>query len=322
MSKILVFIQQENGKINSASFSAIKAAKELSALSGQGSLLGVCLGQGAKSAASNLKIEGFEKVIVCEDSRLSPYIGLTYANVISELAKSNSAEVIIGASTSSVKDFFPALAALIDFPMISEVLQFKDKDTFVRPMYAGNVLAEVCCSQAAKILSVRASSFSGLEMQAAAIITLDEVSLPADLSDFGEVLNFDSSASERPELGGAKIVVSGGRGVQSKEGFERLVYPLADALGAAIGASRAAVDAGFAPNDWQVGQTGKTVAPQLYIALGISGAIQHLAGMKDSKVVVAINKDAEAPIFDVADFGLVADIEKAVPELIQLIKQN
>jgi electron transfer flavoprotein alpha subunit len=213
----------------------------------------------------------------------------------------------------------PAVAAQLEAAMASEVLSISDNGRFIRPMYAGNVLAEVELESSIKVISIRASAFA-VATEVGSAAKVEEYVYNSPKNALGEVIGFDSSATGRPELADAKIVVSGGRGVQSKEGFEQYINPLADALSAAIGASRAAVDAGFAPNDWQVGQTGKTVAPQLYLAVGISGAIQHLAGMKDSKIVVAINKDPEAPIFEIADYGLVADLQKAVPELIELVK--
>ena len=319
MSGILVFLQQENGKLNSASLSAISAAREISLKSSGAEIVGLCLGAESNIAAAHAAKLGLTTIYWSSQPAFQSYLGLAYAAAVSALAKEKNFSFIVAASTSSGKDFLPAVAAHLDAAMASEVLAITEQGNFIRPMYAGNVMAEVTLDSSIKVISIRASSFAVSE-ETGTECPVTEFGFNVDAAQYGSVLEFDSSATGRPELADAKIVVSGGRGVQSKEGFEKYINPLADSLGAAIGASRAAVDAGFAPNDWQVGQTGKTVAPQLYIAVGISGAIQHIAGMKDSKVVVAINKDAEAPIFEVADYGLVADLEKAVPELIGLIK--
>lgn len=320
MSGILVFLQQEKGKINSAALSAITAAKEISQKAGGGEIIGVCLGANADQAAAQGSKYGISAIHWSAQEVFSASLGLNVAQAIAQLAKDRGCSLIVAASTSLGKDFLPAVAAQLDAGMASEVLAVTDKGSFIRPMYAGNVLAEVVLETGIKIVSIRASSFSAAQETSGNSSSINEYNFNLPSQNFGEVVGFDSSATGRPELADARIVVSGGRGVQSKEGFDKYINPLADCLGAAIGASRAAVDAGFAPNDWQVGQTGKTVAPQLYIAVGISGAIQHLAGMKDSKVVVSINKDPEAAIFEVSDYGLVADLEKAVPELIDALK--
>jgi electron transfer flavoprotein alpha subunit len=321
MSTIVVFLQQEKGKLNSAALSAIRAAQEFAKLNSSPSIQGLCLGEQSDQAAQSALKFGLSKVYFSAQPEFSSYVGLVYAKAVAELARKVSATTVIAASTSTGKDFLPAVAAHLGAGMASEVLSFQTNGIFLRPMYAGNVLAEVKIDSPVKVVSIRSSAFSAAEPVAEGG-EKEEFSFSVSADKYGEVLEFASSASGRPELADAKIVVSGGRGVQSKEGFEKYVTPLADALNAAVGASRAAVDAGFAPNDWQVGQTGKTVAPQLYVAIGVSGAIQHLAGMKDSKVVVAINKDPEAPIFEIADYGLVADLEKAVPELLELISKS
>jgi electron transfer flavoprotein alpha subunit len=223
-----------------------------------------------------------------------------------------SYDTIIAAATSVGKNVAPRVAALLDVAQISEIIEVVSADTFKRPIYAGNAIQTVQSTDAKKVITVRSASFAAAgEGGSAAVEAISAVADPGVSSHVSDAL----SSSDRPELASAKIIISGGRALGSSEKFKEVILPVADKLGAAVGASRAAVDAGYAPNDWQVGQTGKVVAPQLYIACGISGAIQHLAGMKDSKVIVAINKDEEAPIFQVADYGLVADIFEALPEL-------
>ena len=222
---------------------------------------------------------------------------------------------ILFASTAQGKNVAPRVAALLDVAQVSDVIRVIDAQTFERPIYAGNAIATVESSDAIKVLTIRTTAFDAVALGESAA-ALENLEAPND-SGLSEFLSKEIAKSDRPELAGAKIIVSGGRALGSSEKFAEIMTPLADKLGAAMGASRAAVDAGYAPNDWQVGQTGKIVAPELYVACGISGAIQHLAGMKDSKVIVAINKDPEAPIFSVADFGLEADLFQAVPELTQ-----
>jgi electron transfer flavoprotein alpha subunit len=266
--------------------------------------------QEAAKAASELV--GITKVLVAQGSSLEHGLAENLAFQVVELAKSYTH--IVFAATAQGKNVAPRVAALLDVGQFSDVTHVIDASTFERPIYAGNAIATVTSTDAIKVLTVRTSSFEALT-GSSAHAPIEEV---ACVSDAGLVrfMGQEIAKSERPELAGAKIIVSGGRALSSKEQFMETMTPLADKLGAALGASRAAVDAGYAPNDWQVGQTGKIVAPDLYVACGISGAIQHLAGMKDSKVIVAINKDPEAPIFSVADFGLEADLFVAVPELV------
>jgi electron transfer flavoprotein alpha subunit len=261
--------------------------------------------------AAAAKIAGVSKVLVADDASLTHELAEPTAALLVALAPNYSH--ILQAATAAGKNTLPRAAALLDVQVISDISGVVDADTFVRPIYAGNALATVKSSDAKKVLTVRAASFdpAAAEGGNAAIET---VTVPGT-EQKSKYIGSELSKSERPELTAAKIIVSGGRGMQNGENFTKLIEPIADKLGAAVGASRAAVDAGYVPNDYQVGQTGKIVAPQLYIAVGISGAIQHLAGMKDSKVIVAINKDEDAPIFQIADYGLVADLFTALHEL-------
>jgi electron transfer flavoprotein alpha subunit len=253
-------------------------------------------------------------VLLAESDELANNLAEPLADLIVSLA--GSYDTIISAATSVGKNVLPRVAALLDVAQVSEIIEVISSDTFKRPIYAGNAIQTVQATDAKKVITVRTASFaSAPEGGSAAVEAIPAVSDPG-LSTF---VRDALSASDRPELTSAKIIISGGRALGSAEKFREVILPLADKLGAAVGASRAAVDAGYAPNDWQVGQTGKVVAPELYMAVGISGAIQHLAGMKDSKVIVAINKDPEAPIFSVADYGLEADLFTAVPELVKAL---
>jgi len=264
-------------------------------------------GEAAKSAAV---LQGVAKVLDAEDPAYANWVAEDVAPLVVKLAPNYSHVVM--AADSVGKNLAPRVAALLDMAQVSEAIQVVSPDTFVRPIYAGNAIQTVKSSEAKKVITVRTSTFQAADAGGSASVEIITAAADPALSSFvGEQL----SKSDRPELTSAKIIISGGRALQSRENFSKFIEPVADRLGAAVGASRAAVDAGYAPNDWQVGQTGKVVAPELYIAVGISGAIQHLAGMKDSKVIVAINKDEEAPIFQVADYGLVADLYQALPEL-------
>jgi electron transfer flavoprotein alpha subunit len=268
-------------------------------------------GQGvAGVAAQAAKIAGVRKVLTAESEALGKQIAEALSACVAPLMAGYDALLV--PATSVGKNFAPRVAAMLDVAPISEIVAVAAADTFVRPIYAGNAMETVRSSDAKKVITVRATAFKAADEGGAARI---EAVDPGPGAPHTRFVSDEIVKSDRPELAGAKIVVSGGRAMGSAEEFHAVIEPLADKLGAAVGASRAAVDAGYAPNDYQVGQTGKVVAPQLYIAIGISGAIQHLAGMKDSKVIVAINKDADAPIFQVADYGLVADYKSAVPDL-------
>ncbi|MGT2444285.1 electron transfer flavoprotein subunit alpha/FixB family protein [Ensifer adhaerens] len=289
-----------------------QTAKALSAASKIGGDVHVLVaGAGAKQAAEQAsKLAGVSKVLVADDASLANNLAEPLAALIVSLA--GSYDTIVSAATSVGKNVMPRVAALLDVSQVSEIIEVVSSDTFKRPIYAGNAIQTVQTTEAKRVITVRTASFaSAPEGGSAAIETVSAAANPGVSSFVADAL----SSSDRPELTSAKIIISGGRALGSSEKFQEVILPVADKLGAAVGASRAAVDAGYAPNDWQVGQTGKVVAPDLYIACGISGAIQHLAGMKDSKVIVAINKDEEAPIFQVADYGLVADLFDALPEL-------
>ena len=268
-------------------------------------------GEAAEAAA---KIAGVRKVLHADDPAYAHRLAEPLADLIVKLA--GDYDAILKTAATTGKNVMPRVAALLDVMQVSEIVAVEAPDTFVRPIYAGNAMQTVKSNDKKKVITVRATAFKAAEEGGSAEIEKIDAAGDPGISEF---VKENLTKSDRPELTGAKIVVSGGRALGSGEKFEEVILPLADKLGAAVGASRAAVDAGYVPNDYQVGQTGKVVAPELYIAIGISGAIQHLAGMKDSKIIVAINKDEEAPIFQVADYGLVADLFKAVPELTEAL---
>ncbi|MGZ2460301.1 electron transfer flavoprotein subunit alpha/FixB family protein [Rhizobium anhuiense] len=303
---ILLLADHDNASLSDQTAKALTAASKIG-----GDVHVLVAGKGAKAAAdAAAKLAGVSKVLLAESDALANNLAEPLAELIVSLA--GSYDTILSAATSVGKNVLPRVAALLDVAQVSEIIEVISADTFKRPIYAGNAIQTVQATDAKKVITVRTASFaSAAEGGSAPIETVAAVSDPALSRFVADAL----SASDRPELTSAKIIISGGRALGSAEKFREVILPLADKLGAAVGASRAAVDAGYAPNDWQVGQTGKVVAPQLYIACGISGAIQHLAGMKDSKVIVAINKDEEAPIFQVADYGLVADLFEVLPEL-------
>jgi electron transfer flavoprotein alpha subunit len=302
----LLIAEHDNKSLKDATAKALTAA---TALGGDVHVLvaGKDCGAVAQAAA---KLKGVAKVLVADAPPYEHMLAEPVAALIVSLAPQYDA--IVAPATTTGKNFMPRVAALLDVMQISDIVKVIAPDTFERLIYAGNAVQTVKSKDAKKVITVRTSTFQAApEEGAAPVESIGAAADPAVSSFVGEEL----SKSERPELTSARIIISGGRAMQSRDNFTKYIEPVADKLGAAVGASRAAVDAGYAPNDWQVGQTGKVVAPELYIAVGISGAIQHLAGMKDSKVIVAINKDEEAPIFQVADYGLVADLYKALPEL-------
>ncbi|MGA4532384.1 electron transfer flavoprotein subunit alpha/FixB family protein [Ectopseudomonas chengduensis] len=307
---ILVIAEHTNAALAAATLNTVAAAQKIG-----GDIHVLIAGANAGAAAeAAAKIAGVAKVLVADNAAYANQLPENVAPLVAELGKSYSH--ILAAATSNGKNILPRVAAALDVDQISEIIAVESVDTFKRPIYAGNAIATVQSSAAIKVITVRGTGFDAAAAEGGSA-AVEAVSGPADAGKSAFV-GEELAKSDRPELTAAKIVVSGGRGMQNGDNFKHL-YALADKLGAAVGASRAAVDAGFVPNDMQVGQTGKIVAPQLYIAVGISGAIQHLAGMKDSKVIVAINKDEEAPIFQVADYGLVGDLFELVPELEQAL---
>ncbi|OFZ99143.1 MAG: electron transfer flavoprotein subunit beta [Betaproteobacteria bacterium RIFCSPLOWO2_02_67_12] len=309
---VLVFAEHDNRSLKKATLSTIAAAQKLG-----GEIHLLVAGHGcAEAAKAAAQVAGVAKVLHADAPQLDDEIAENVAALIVSIAPGYTH--LLAPATSNGKNVMPRAAALLDSQQISEIIAVEAPDTFVRPIYAGNALATVKSADAIKVITVRATGFDAVAATGGAA-PVESLAAPAD-AGLSRFVGREVAKSERPELTSARVVVSGGRGMGSGENF-RLLEPLADKLNAAMGASRAAVDAGFVPNDWQVGQTGKIVAPELYVAIGISGAIQHLAGMKDSRVIVAINKDEEAPIFQVADYGIVGDLFKVVPELVEELKK-
>src|SRR3954464_273900 len=302
----LLLAEHDNKSLKDATNKALTVAKQMGA-----DVHVLVAGSGAKAVAdAAAKLDGVAKVLLAEAPAYEHALAEPLAALIVSLA--GNYDAIVAPATTTAKNVMPRVAALLDVMQISDITKVVAPDSFERPIYAGNAIQTVKSKDAKKVITVRTSTFQATGEGGSASVENASAAADPGISSFvGEEL----SKSERPELTSAKIIISGGRAMQSRENFTKYIEPVADKLGAAMGASRAAVDAGYAPNDWQVGQTGKVVVPELYIAVGISGAIQHLAGMKDSKVIVAINKDEEAPIFQVADYGLVADLYEALPEL-------
>lgn len=309
---VLLIAEHDNTSLKDSTVKSMTAAKAL------GSPVDILVaGHNAKAVAdAAAKIAGAGKVLLADDAQYAQQLAENMAALVVELA--GKYDAVLSPASTSGKNFMPRVAAALNVPQISEIISVDGPDTFTRPIYAGNALQQVQAGAGKKVITVRSTAFKAAELNGSAAVETIGAAKGPGVSEF---VKDELSKSERPELASARVVVSGGRGMQSGENFH-LLEKIADRLKAAVGASRAAVDAGFVPNDYQVGQTGKVVAPELYIAVGISGAIQHLAGMKDSKVIVAINKDEEAPIFQVADYGLVADLFKAVPELDDELKKQ
>ncbi len=304
--KTLVLVEHDNSNMKDATLAVVTAASQL------GEVHALVIGSGCASVGEQAaKVAGVSTVHVADDPSLEHQLPENAAPLIASLMETHDA--FLAPATTTGKNIAPRVAALLDVMQISDILSVESEDTFTRPTYAGNAIATVKSSDAKKVITVRGTAFDKAATEGGSG-TVEAIG-GASESGLSSFVSEEIAKSERPELTSAKIIVSGGRALGSAEKFEEVITPLADKLGAGIGASRAAVDAGYVPNDYQVGQTGKIVAPEVYIAIGISGAIQHLAGMKDSKVIVAINKDEDAPIFQVADIGLVADLFDAVPEL-------
>ena len=303
---VLLLAEHDNSALSPAVAKAVSAARALG-----GSVDILVAGAGARTVAeAAAKLAGVGKVLLADAPQLGHQLAEEVAALIVGLMPGY--DVAAAASTASGKNIMPRVAALLDVMQVSDIIKVVSPDTFERPIYAGNAIQTVQSTDKKKVITIRTTAFPAVADGGSAPIEAIQVPAPVGLSTFEKA---EVQKSDRPELTAAKVVISGGRGLQSGENFKKYIEPVADKLGAAVGASRAAVDAGYMPNDYQVGQTGKVVAPELYIAVGISGAIQHLAGMKDSKVIVAINKDGEAPIFQVADFALVADLFQVLPEL-------
>ena len=305
MANVLLYVDHDNAEARPGTLNAVTAAKDL------GEITALVAGKDCAAVAESMaKVAGIAKVLHADADHYAYSLAESVTDLILSLA--DGYDYVVSPASTSGKNIMPRVAAKLDVQMISDITAVESADTFIRPIYAGNAMATVQSTDAKKVITVRATAFDAADAEGgSASVESVEAAAKSDLSDFVEQ---SLTKSERPELTSAGVVISGGRGMQSGDNFPML-EEVADKLGAAVGASRAAVDAGFVPNDYQVGQTGKVVAPDLYIAVGISGAIQHLAGMKDSKVIVAINKDEEAPIFQVADYGLVADLFEAVPAL-------
>ena len=311
---VLVIAEHDNASLKGATLNTVTAASRLG-----GDIAVLVVGSAAGGAVeAAAKLAGVSKVLVADSAAFGDQSAENVAAQILAVVGASGASIshVLAPATTYGKNVLPRVAALLDVAQISEIVAIESADTFVRPIYAGNALATVKSSDAIKVITVRTTAFDAVAAGGAAAV--ESIAAGPDLGQ-SKLVGRELTVSARPELGAAKIIVSGGRGLGSGDNYRAVLEPLADKLSAAMGASRAAVDAGFVPNDYQVGQTGKIVAPQLYIAVGISGAIQHLAGMKESKVIVAINKDPDAPIFQVADYGLVADLFEAIPALVAAV---
>lgn len=308
--KTLVWVEHDNTAVNDATYAAVTAAGKL------GEVHLIVAGSGCRAVAEQAaKIAGVGKVHLADDAAYGEGLAENVAPLIVDQMGHHDA--FVAPATTTGKNIAPRVAAMLDVMQISDILSVEGEKTFTRPIYAGNAIATVESSDAKLVITVRGTAFEKAAAEGGSA-AIEEISGPGD-AGISSFVSREIAKSERPELASAKVIVSGGRALKDAETFEQIIMPLADKLGAGVGASRAAVDAGYVPNDYQVGQTGKIVAPEVYIAIGISGAIQHLAGMKDSKVIIAINKDEDAPIFQVADIGLVADLYNAVPELTEAL---
>jgi len=321
MADVLVFAEHHDGKFPKSTLVAVRAGLELAEKRG-GKCAAAVLSDNPEALAGEIAGYGLARVITLASPALKNYLADAHAHALASLVRKQGFEYVVATATAVGKDLMPRLAARLEAPMASEIVAIADDGTLLRPTYAGNALATVEMDGPVKVVSVRGTAFDAAAPAEGSAAPVEKAEAEIDTGALKmEFVEFNPTKSDRPQLTEAQIVVSGGRGLKSGENFKTVLEPLVDELGAAMGASRAAVDAGFVPNDLQVGQTGKVVAPTLYVAVGISGAIQHLAGMKDSKTICAINKDEDAPIFSVADYGLVADLFKAVPEMVEELKK-
>jgi len=320
---ILAYLENQCGQLPKSALSVAEAVAQCRNAGYEDKTAAVIIGEGPsiESAANQAAFLGFDEVVFVEDLGLKDYLPGRYQYVMEQVCAQLDPSLIISAHTTCGKDFMPRVAVAIDAAQASDVVEFPGPGIFRRPMYAGDLLADVEIKTAKKIVTIRASSFEPAAPNDRAC-TVRRIQIDRDWPKFEEYVSCEKAKQDRPDLADANVVVSGGKGLKNKENFDTILTPLAASLNAAIGASRAAVDAGFVANDSQVGQTGKIVAPDLYIAVGISGAIQHLAGMKNAKVIVAINNNPDEPIFDVADYGLVADLFEAVPELTRELNER
>lgn len=318
---ILAYLEHSGKKLSKSTLAIIGAAKKAKEAHAYSKVIGLFLGSSdVQDAANEAASYGLDEVVYVQADMLDPYLSMTFGEVMIKAVEELSPTLVLASANARGKDLMPRLSQYLNAGQASDVIAFVEGGIFRRPMYAGNILADVELTTDKKTATLRATSFEPAE-KTDAVCSVRELQLSLAPVVGQEFISFDSVDTGRPELTEADVVVSAGRAIKSAENFEKHIEPLADVLGAAIGSTRAAVDAGYAPNDWQVGQTGKVVAPELYIALGISGAIQHLAGMKDSKVIVAVNKDSEAPIFEVSDYGIVADLFDIVPELTEALRK-
>ncbi len=318
MSNVLVFAEHQHKTFSKTALVALGAGKAIAAKSG-GECYAAVLGSGIDDLAAEAAKYGVAKVFAVEHAALENYTAEAHSQALAALAEDKGCDTVVATASSIGKDMLPRVAIRLGAGMASDITGVNDDGTITRPTYAGNAMATISIETPRKVISVRATAFEPATEDGSAEVEKVEAKIDESVIKT-KFVAFNETKSDRPNLAEASVVVAGGRGLKNGENFETVLEPLVDALGAAMGASRAAVDAGFVPNDLQIGQTGKVVAPELYIAVGISGAIQHLAGMKDSKVIVAINKDEEAPIFQVSDYGLVADLFKAVPELKEAVE--
>lgn len=311
---ILVLLQGEGSELSKASLITINVAREIAKVRNTTEINAIVLGSDSETLASSAKEYGFGKIYFSNQDYFKNYISTIYGQAVHKILTQDNVQTLVLPANSTGKDLAPWIAGKWEAGQASDIVSVNADGSYKRPVYAGNAFVDLEIKTPNQVITVRVSSFSPAE-KSGATGSLERKDFEIDLSRSARFIKAEISKVERPELAGAEYVVSGGRALGSEENFKKYIFPVADSLGAAVGASRAAVDAGYAPNDWQVGQTGKIVAPKLYIAAGISGAIQHIAGMKDSKVIVAINKDPDAPIFEVADFGLVGDIFEILPRL-------